>query len=440
MNLKNLFRRKMNMNTEIIEKNLGKAMSHEMSGYISEWLSMYSGQASWLKKDVKSLGLPASISDEVSRLVALNFSSEVKGSERANFINKPYQDLISLIKPTVELACAGGGVIFKPYVQDGTIGIDVIQADSFIPTAFDSSGNITGAIFRDCYKDGNDYYTRLEYHHFEEGLYKVRNTAFVSTTKGDLGTEIPLSSVPKWKNLQAETTIENLKKPLFSYFKMPMANTFDTHSPLGVSVFSRATSLIREADKQYSRLLWEFKSGERAVYVDDTAVFRDGNGTRILPDKRLYRMISSDEALFKDWTPTLREQNLIRGLDLILRQIEFSCGLTYGTLSNVENKDKTAEEIRTSKQRSYAHVAEIQANLKNALTELCGVIDAYISLYNLAPRGDYYLSFDFDDSIIADRQTEFKEKLSLLEQGIMKPYEMRMWYFGEEEEIAKQNA
>ena len=65
-------------------------------------------------------------------------------------------------------------------------------------------------------------------------------------------------------------------------------------------------------------------------------------------------------------------------------------------------------------------------------------MDKWVSIYNLAPEGEYSVSFDFDDSIIADRNLEFSEKRQLLELGIMLPWEFRMWYFGEDEVTAKE--
>ena len=43
-------------------------------------------------------------------------------------------------------------------------------------------------------------------------------------------------------------------------------------SPLGISIFSPATKLIRKADEQFSRLDWEYKGGQLAIDVDPTAV------------------------------------------------------------------------------------------------------------------------------------------------------------------------
>ena len=64
-------------------------------------------------------------------------------------------------------------------------------------------------------------------------------------------------------------------------------------------------------------------------------------------------------------------------------------------------------------------------------------MDVWCTLYNLAPMGSYNITFDFDDSITADRKTEFEEKKTLVEKGIMAPWEFRMWYFGEDEDAAK---
>lgn len=147
---------------------------------------------------------------------------------------------------------------------------------------------------------------------------------------------------------------------------------------------------------------------------------------------------TEDDTLFKDWTPELRHSELNAGLNQILRSIEFNTGLAYGTLSDVQFSDKTAEEIRASKQRSYATVTDIQGALKKALIHLVYTMDVWCSIYNLAPEGDYEISFDFDDSIIADRAREFSEKKQLVEMGIMLPWEFRMWYFGEEEDFARE--
>lgn len=418
-------------------------ISPEMERAIELWARLYEGKAPWLAKqdekgEVKSLNLPVAVASELARLTTLELKTEISGSSRAEFLNASYQFFLDDIRLWTELACAKSGVVFKPYVADGAIYVSCVQAGSFFPTAFDSSGRMSGCVFADRIVRGEWFYTRLEYHE-AASRYKIINRAYVSRNAAELGRSVALADVPEWAEIQPEIYIDGVRQPLYGYFKMPMANTLDPLSPLGVSAYSRAVSLFEQADKQYSRLLWEFESGERALYVHDTAFKKDAKGRLELPDKRLYRTIATlgDNDLFEDFTPTLRDASIMNGLNAILRRVEYNCGLAYGTLSDVQDTDKTAEEIKASKQRSYATVCDIQRALRSALSDLVYGMDALCSLYRLAPAGRYDISFDFDDSIVADRQAEFLEKQQLVTAGIMQPWEFRAWYFGETDAEAK---
>ncbi len=424
-------------NTVASVLGLNISSSDAMTDAISLWSDMYQNSAPWLSDKVRSLNIAAGISSELARLSTIDMASKVTGSSRADFINEIYQQFLYGKRQFVELTCAKGGLIFKPSLSGSSVLIDFVQPDSFIPVSFNDSGKLSSVVFLDRITEENTYYTRLEYHHFEKGTYIIENRAFKSSAHTDLGKEIHLSQVSSWKDLEPIIQIDGLKKPLFAYFKTPYSNTVDPYSPLGISAYAGVCDLIQSADEQYSRLLWEFESGERALYLDNSAFKRDRNGNVILPDKRLYRTVSADEALFHDWTPTLREENILHGLNAILKKIEFGCGLSFGTISDETLKDRTAEEIRASKQRSYATVCDIQIMFRNALSDLIECLDEFITLYDLAPKGEYSISFDFDDSIVADRKTEFQEKLQLLNCGILLPHEFRMWYFGEDENTAK---
>lgn len=409
----------------------------QMSAAIAEWNSLYQNKLSG--EGENSLNLAAGICSELARLTTVEFSSKISGSKRAEYLDRQYQRTIRKTRNFVELACAQGGVILKPYPCKNELYVSVVMADAFYPTEFSSDGEICGGIFFEkIFKDGY-YYTRLEEHKLTGGKCIIRNSAYKSKQKNVLGREIGLTEVERWAQLEPACIIENVKRPLFVYFKMPLSNTVDTNSPLGVSAFSRAVNLIKDANTQYKNFLWEFESGKRALYLDECAIRQDEEDNPQIPDKRLYKMLSTgDDTLFKDWSPSIRQTEYLQGLDRILRSIEFNCGLAYGTLSDVQASDKTAEEIKASKQRSYATVCDIQNSLKKALFELVEVLDIYADIYEFAPRGEYSVSFNFDDSIVCDRQAEFSEKILLLEKGVIAPWEMRKWYMNEESDEAKQ--
>ncbi len=409
----------------------------QMSAAVSQWSSLYENKEHNDGKN--SLNLAAGICSELARLTTIEFSSEISGGTRAEYLNRQYQRVVAKSRNFVEYACAEGGVILKPYPYKNEIYVSVVLADSFYPTEFGSDGEICGGVFFESFTKDGFYYTRLEEHKLRDGKCIIRNSAYKSKYKNVLGKEISLRDIPKWRELEPICIIENIKRPLFVYFKMPLANTVDANSPLGVSVFSRAVNLIKDANTQYKNLLWEFESGKRALYLDECAIRQDDDDNPQIPDKRLYKMLSTgDDTLFNDWTPSIRQTEYLEGLDRILRSIEFNCGLAYGTLSNLQYSDKTAEEIKASKQRSYATVCDIQNALKRAFCELIEVLDIYIDIYDLAPRGKYSVSFNFDDSIVCDRTTEFSERMSLVDKGILAPWEMRAWYMNEEPEAAKQ--
>ena len=98
--------------------------------------------------------------------------------------------------------------------------------------------------------------------------------------------------------LVPEVLVKDWRSPLFGYYRVPLANAISIDSPLGVSVFSGADTLIADADRQYSRLLWEYEAGEMAIDVDPAALkpkteTRNGKKVEAMPtlNTRLFRAV-----------------------------------------------------------------------------------------------------------------------------------------------------
>lgn len=417
-------------------------ISDEMQNGIELWNDMFRDNAPWIDNNTQSMGVASAISGEIARLTLVEFKSEVSGSTRADFLQGSYKYVIDNLREQIEFATAKGGIVFKPYVDNGKIAIDFVQADKFIPTAYNSRKEIRGAVFIERTKKGKSWYTRLEHHNLTETGYIIQNKAFYSINETTLGTPVSLQSVDEWSNLEPEVTLgykdgTTLERPLFVYFKMPIANHIDEESPLGVSAYSRAVGLIEQADKQYSRILWEYEGTELAIDASINAL----NNTR-LPErkKRLFRQLELDRGtggdLYEVFSPEIRDSSLFNGLNQILRRIEFACHLSYGTLSDPQYEAKTAEEIRLSKQRSFAMICNVQSSLECALKDLLWIIDYYTSLYKLAPVGEYEISFNWGDGILSDSNTEFSQLKSMVDSGVLKPEKLISWYFGISEEEA----
>ena len=373
-------------------------------------------------------------------MCTIEMKVKIDGSPRAVYLSEQLQEVLENIRSIVELGAAKGSIVLKPYVSGKNIYVDFVQADQFFPINFDANGNITSIVFVDQKVVGDTYFTRLEQHTLEKRQYTVQNKAYKSKSKDMLGQEIALSEVPAWEELEEDATIANIEKPLFGYFRYPAANNIDPTSPMGVSCFSRAVKQIEQADRQWSDLLWEFDSGKRALFVDVLAFGKDAQGRAVLPNKRLYRTIESgspEGEFFQEWSPDFREQNIISGFDAILKQIEFLSGLAYGTISDPNSVDRTATEIRSTKQRSYSTVVDTQKAISKMLDGLLYAMDVWATLGKLAPKGKYSATYDYDDSVIVDRSTQFTEDLRLVTTQIMSKVEFRMRNMREDEATAK---
>lgn len=416
-----------------------------MATHIELWNQMYKNKAPWLSKEVSSCNLPASIAGEVARLVTLELKSEVTGSVRADYLNNSYQKILKSLRRYVEYGCAKGGLIMKPYVTEEGIAIQYVQSDGFFPVTFDDSGNITDCIFTEQFRKGKKIYTRIERHYLNNGILAISNKVFVSSSDAVLGGEIPISMVDKWKMLAPEMKFSGATKLPMGFFKIPLANTIDSDSPIGVSVYSRAIDSIEKADERYSQIDWEYVAKEAAIHVASSLLKYNKDQDKFeYPGgkNRLYRTVeyatgATDKPLIDTYSPDIRDQSLYNGFNNQLKLVEFSCNLAYGTLSDPNNVDKTAEEIKASKQRSYTMISDTQMALQSALEDLVLAMDFWTSIYSLAPEGNTDVGFEWDDSIIVDAEKERQTDRADVAMGVMPLWEYRAKWYGETEEAAK---
>lgn len=451
---------------EQVEK-IETPLSVDMINALDEWYKAYCNQASWVNDDtVKSMNLPAMIASEIARQVTLEMQWNITGktpekgpddeetpeavdNPRSEYLRAEFEKLMAELRKKLEQGCAAGGMAVRPYpnTEDGHIYFGWTMDWSLYPVAFDENGDLKDVIFRDVYQDGDISYTRLERHTVEGKDVHVTQRVFKSKFKDQVGQEVPLSAVDQWKNLQPEATLHGTDGQMFGWFKVAAANNVDVDSPMGISVFHKALKVIKQADMQYSRLLWEFEGSELAIDVDPLALrpqkpdAKSGYGEvkYELPklNERLFRGVNLDEDHYSVFSPAIRDSALLNGLNRLLMMIEDLSGLSRGTLSDAPLEARTATELRILRQRTYATIADNQAALERCLRDVVRAMDKYATIYGLAPEGEYEVSFEWDDSILTDRAQEMSERLELMSQGIISRAEMRQWYTGETEPQAK---
>lgn len=390
------------------------------------WMDCYHGEYPWLGGDnLESLGLAASISSEFARLATIELESEIVNDEELNEI---YQEVIDHCRNFTEYTMAFGGLIIKPYPVGDEIKFDFATPDRYVIKDINSHVVFIDRTIK--FEDDKDvYYTRLE-EHAKDGHWTVTNSFYRSENYSTLGQPCAQNSIAEWEGIVPESVIE-YDRPLFAYLKNPQANNLDWQNKEGVSCFARALSLIQDADEQYQRTLWEFRGSELAIDADVTVLTQRGE----LPHgkERLFRNLGIDQesGFYEVFSPAIRDSSLFNGLNKILRRIEFTVGLAYGTLSEVDQVDKTATEIKSSKQRSYATIVDIQKEIQKALTATAELICFWLN------KQEPDISFSFDDSLIVDSETEQKIRMQEVAAGLMKPENYLTWRYGISEEEAK---
>lgn len=421
------------------EFGVSPAVSLTMEQHIGLWYAMMVNTPPWQNCDVKAVGLPAAICREVARPTLVEFTANITGSKRADYLNENFKTAKENFNRALELGLALGGVALKPYIYGDNMLVDVTGAAGFQPTKFDPSGRCIGGVFKDKpVKVNGTYYVRLESHELNGTTYTIKNKAYYSDSSGSVGADAQLTTIPEWADIEPEVAIENVDGPLFAYFKPPIANTADSNSMCGMSIYGDAATveLIKQADEQWERLRWEYKSSERKVLMDGTSSTAD------MFNKRLFEVgpFSPNGDFFQHIEPQIRDDAIYRGFQNTLRRVEFNIGLSYGDISDPQTIEKTATEIRSSKQRKYVLISSIQTALEHTFDALIYAMDVYASLYNLAPDGDYEAVYDWGDSILDDQETkdkEFARDMQLVSADIMNAWELRAKYFNEDELTAK---
>lgn len=411
------------------------ACSQRMREAIDLWRRVYENDAPWLEEGrVKGMNLLPAISSEVARLATLEFDWKVEGSDRAAFLSRQIEPVKQRLRQCLEYAVGKGGLVFKPYLADGKILVEMVQADAFFPLETGPDGKIIGAVFLEQVRKGEKCFTRMEEHHMTDKGVLVSNRAFVSAGSALLAHEIPLDTLREWDGLERQVILQGRTFPLFVYLKMPFGNTVEPESALGVSIAARSMDLLEEADRQYSRLLWEYEGGELAVDADSTYLT---GGRMPQTTRRLFRSLNTGADFYHVYNPDFRDESLRAGLNDLLRRIEFSCGLSYGIISDPGQREMTATEIVSAKQRLFSTVKEVQNSVENALEELLDVMNYWADFLPGVPAGGYRSDYQWDDSILIDTTAEKTQFLQEIAAGVRQPWEFRVRFLGETKEQAK---
>lgn len=402
--LRNLF-----INSSDIGKEFGVDLitSDDMNNALTKWDNISTGKPPWKNAadEIDTVNMAKHISDTRAKLTTLDIGIAISGSVRADFLQELADDLLKRLPDKIAEADRLGGIMIKwngetwDYVLPGSFGI----------TAKDDNGEIVGAIFASHTSQGKAHYTRLEYHRFEGAdangpLYVVTNKAFKNQIEGNksvLGAPVKLQSVAAWANMQDEVKISKLEKPLFAYYRVPGANTVDSSSPLGLSVFANALTELKAIDVAISRKNAEIEDSKHITFVGQTVIQSAVNRGMELPRfvKGLGMGINDGEtSAIHEHAPTIQTDARIKDINFNLSMAGVKCGFSEGVfVMDGQTGMITATQVESDDRDTIQTIKADRDALKEALEQAFYGADALATLYGLAPLGEYEINFIFGD-------------------------------------------
>lgn len=381
------------------EFNIEPISSEAMDSWVSECINIYKGNPSWLSEDdhIDTVNFAKAICSETARLAMLGVGIHVDGSARADWLQEQIDKVYFQLRHWVEYGCAYGTIILKPNGDS----IDLYTRGEFEVTHV-TNGEIDGAVFTDSLKQGDKWYTRLEYHRFEDGVYLISNKCYVGESEGDTKERVDISLTP-WSELDEEAAIENIDRPLFAVLRTPQANNIDLNSPYGLPVFSEAVQELRDLDIAYSRNSKEIKDSQRIVMIDKDRMLSgipNGFGEVKLPE--FVAIVESDTRVesdvYHEINPTLNTDTRLTGINALLSQIGYKVGFSNGYfVFNESTGIQTATGVEAEQQRTIQFIKDVRDKLESCLDDLIYALNAFGDLYDYAPVGAYEVVYDFGD-------------------------------------------
>lgn len=425
----------------------GYQVNDTMSSYVDIWHSWYVGKVKGFhnyrvyngEKYVNCQRLSLCMGKQVCQDWAdLLLNEKVK----INHPNKTTQDFIVSVldnnnfwvrgNQAIEDAFWSGLVACIPYpdglqiAPDGTvtstesIKMTFYVGNQIIPLTIDN-GECTECAFYYEYKIADTVYIVLRMCVLENGQYVIVNKVF-DKNAGVIEVE-NYSSIEEFQSLAPRWETATDIKP-FVFIKPNNKNSIDDNSPFGMAVFSGAIDILKGLDTVYDSYINEYSAGKtRIIASADTVRFADGKPVFDPDDVVFYRMPTSvnNETKIDFVQPAIRAMS--SGIEDNLNLLSMRCGFGERHYNFTGGGVATATQVISENSHMFRTLKKHEIVLDSFFKDLCRLIIHYGRYYmnvSLADE-DEFVTVDFDDSIIEDKQTVNNDMRMDVSAGLLKP-------------------
>lgn len=399
---------------------------------VTDWYSLYYCEATGAQEDACQR-LPVAVVSKLYKAAFSEYAATADGA-KADFVGSILSGLDKIRKRAVQQMLIGGRCYIKPLIGQ-PLAFAVVDRRSYIPLGDDGCGHITDVGTWEQTQAGNVVYTLLERRTVDNGGYlTIENRLYRSDVVGTLGVEVPLDTLSKYADLERSMT---LPEPVWSIGLIPLecpAENCVDGSMDPVSVYAAACGLIHNINRNEAQINTEFENGRSRVFVSDDLLRRDKNGKRLFDQTMFVGMDEDPEkAGVTIFSPELRDQSYLNRKAEYLRNIESLIGMKRGTLSRVEDTEKTATEITSSAGEYNLTLIDFQQAWESAVRETVRVCNILGQMYHLCDSAgvdpDKDVTILWGNGILYDEDQVWTDYKAMVAAGMLKPEIALGWYF-----------
>lgn len=406
-------------------------------------------------EDVDNENITATIANKLGMLTFADSYCNIDDvGERSKLIAEVIGDLFEKGAELAAQAFGKGGKVLVPYVHDGHIDVQAISQNRMVVRRMDGDKIMDVSILLDtCVVDNEGYWLIADYNIAENGVQTIRYRACTHA-----GSEVHLTKIPKWQNVQEEIAISGTDRALLGFLRCPTDNRKDMHI-LGVPITYGAEKSIAELQEHIAIYRREYKLSRMMLGLD-ASLWRDfgrgkldADGVTINDVKRTAQdsdspfvpiegMVLDNKTPWQQYAPAIRFEAMEARYNTLLRRVEKDCGLSQGILTERQNVNyANKDEVRAAMYDTFSVIKAMRVAWEKAIEDLAYAIDVLAEFYGLTPggsRNQYEIEYDWDMSMIESSAESFQQLSELQSRGMVSKAELRQWVHGGTIEEAQQ--
>lgn len=432
----------------------GYAPSYAMDAHIAKWRAMYTAtdedfykvpyvtsQGKKRHRERASIRPARKVCREMASLILTEDTEVSVDAPRANKWLQDYLDR-SNFWPTgydvVEDAFALGTSAWtlRIDVQEETrILLPRHDARMIVPLEWSADG-VTACAFVSRVMARRKAYEQLQIMDEDDGTYHIRTWLL------DEGKAVDAEALGVLPDFDTESTF----KP-FGIFTPGISNIYEDLSPFGPSLFADAIDEIKAVDTAWDAIVQEVALTGVKVFLDEELleVQADAEGN-VVPvgamEDMVYRKLAGKEMrnYIEVFSPNIRTDPLVTALNTALAQLGDTCGFGQNYFQiDKPGGLKTAKEVVSDSSQLMRSVRKHENVIRGAIQDVVGALLDNARIHCGADIEEDFgpVSVSFDDSVIADTESEKALMLSEIAAGVVPKWMYLVKFYGMSEEEAR---